>query len=122
GALESIIAGREWSGPFKSLTEFCSGVDLRLANKRVVESLIRVGALRELGHANQLQDALDRAMALGGQLQAERDSPQLGIFGSASPVPVDEELPNVTEAPARERLRWEKELLGLYLTEHPRGG
>ena len=121
GAIESIIAARESSGPFKSLTDFCSRVDLRLANKRVLESLIRVGALRELGHANQLLDALDRAMALGGQLQAERDSPQLGIFGSAEPIAVDEELPNVTEAPSRERLRWEKELLGLYLTEHPMG-
>src|SRR5690606_10758572 len=58
GAIESIIAARE-GGPFTSFTDFCSRVDLRLANRRVLESLIRVGALSPFGHPAQLLLALD---------------------------------------------------------------
>jgi DNA polymerase-3 subunit alpha len=123
GAIESIIAAREQDGTFKSLTEFCSRVDLRLVNKRVVESLIRVGAFRGLGRTGQLLDALDRAMDAGGLIAQERTSPQLSIFGGSSDaeLPIDDHLLDIPEEPSRVRLRWEKELLGLYLSEHPMG-
>jgi DNA polymerase III subunit alpha len=123
GAIESIIAARDKDGPFKSLTEFCSRVDLRLVNKRVVESLIRVGAFRHVGRPGQLLDALDRAMDAGGLIAQERTSPQLSIFGGTaeSELPIDDHLLEVPEEPSRVRLRWEKELLGLYLSEHPMG-
>jgi hypothetical protein len=65
-----------------------------------------------------LEDAAER----GQQLQRERDSPQIGMFAEAiTPEASERPLPQVAEAPVRERLRWEKELLGLYLSEHPMG-
>ncbi len=122
GAIESIIAAREAEGEFKSLADFCARVDLRLANKRVMESLIKVGALCRFGHAAQLLEALDDAMAAGQAAQRDRTSGQTALFdlGSA-PEALDRPLPQVPEALSRERLRWEKELLGLYLSEHPLG-
>jgi DNA polymerase-3 subunit alpha len=120
GAIESIIAARQADGDFKSLADFCARVDLRLGNKRVLESLIKVGAMSRFGHAAQLLEALDDAMAAGQAAQRDRTSGQTALFdlGSA-PEALDRPLPQVPEALSRERLRWEKELLGLYLSEHP---
>ena len=120
GAIESIIAARQADGDFKSLADFCARVDLRLGNKRVLESLIKVGAMSRFGHAAQLLEALDDAMAAGQAAQRDRTTGQTALFdlGSA-PEALDRPLPQVPEALARERLRWEKELLGLYLSEHP---
>jgi DNA polymerase-3 subunit alpha len=122
GAIESIIAARDEGGEFRSLADFCSRVDLRLANKRVMESLVKVGAMSRFGHAAQLLEALDDAMATGQAAQRDRTSGQTSLFDLASsPESLDMPLPQVPEALSRERLRWEKELLGLYLSEHPLG-
>ncbi|MFL5681223.1 MAG: DNA polymerase III subunit alpha, partial [Chloroflexota bacterium] len=123
GAIESIIAARDAGGRFTSLTDFCSRVDLRLLNKRVLECLLRVGAFHELGRPGQLLDALDRAMDAGSFIQQERTSPQMSIFGGSAEAELstDDKLADVPEEPSRVRLRWEKELLGLYLSEHPMG-
>jgi DNA polymerase-3 subunit alpha len=121
GAIESIIAVRQ-EGDFHSLADFCGRVDLRLVNKRVMESLIKVGAMNRFGHPAQLLEALDDAMATGQAAQRDRTSGQTSLFdmGSAADT-LERPLPQVPEALSRERLRWEKELLGLYLSEHPLG-
>jgi len=122
GAIESIIAARQEGGEFRSLADFCSRVDLRLANKRVLESLIKVGAMSRFGHAAQLLAALDDALAAGGAAQRDRTTGQTALFDlGSSPEALEKPLPQVPEALSRERLRWEKELLGLYLSEHPLG-
>ena len=123
GAIESIIEAREAGGPFASLGDLCARIDLRLANKRVLESLIKVDALRSLGHPAQLLDGLDDAMAYGQAMARDRDSGQGSLFDMAGPDEgaLGRPLPVRTEAPPRERLRWEKELLGLYLSDHPLG-
>jgi DNA polymerase-3 subunit alpha len=122
GAIESIIAARSEGGPFRSLTDFCSRIDLRLANRKVLESLARVGALNAFGHPAQVIDGLEDAMDRGQQLRMERESPQIGMFAEAiTPEAIEVPLRAVPETPVRERLRWEKELLGLYLSEHPMG-
>jgi DNA polymerase-3 subunit alpha len=119
GAIESIIAARA-DGDFRSLTDFCSRVDLRLANKRVLESLIKVGAMSSLGHAAQLLAALDPAIASGQAVLRDRTSDQGSLFDlGSSPEALERPLPNVAEALPAERLAWEKQLLGLYLSEHP---
>jgi DNA polymerase-3 subunit alpha len=121
GAIESIIEARK-DGDFRSLADFCVRVDLRLANRRVLESLIKVGAMSRFGHPAQLLAALDTAMARGQAAQRERLSPQVSMFEiDASPEALEKPLPQVDEALPRERLGWEKELLGLYLSEHPLG-
>ena len=121
-AIESIILARE-TGPFRSLADLCQRVDLRLVNKRVLESLVKVGALSELGHPAQLLLALDDAIAYGQAQQRDRVSGQVSLFDSlgAEEVVLERPLPTATPASSRERLRWEKELIGLYLSDHPLG-
>ena len=122
GAIESIIAAREAEGPFRSFADFCNRIDLRLVNKRVLELLIKVGALNALGHPAQLLLALDDVLAAAQADQRERASGQISFFDlAAEPSSLEAALPAATEVPVRERLRWEKELLGLYLSDHPLG-
>ena len=122
GAIESIIAAREADGRFRSFADFCNRIDLRLVNKRVLESLIKVGALNTLGHPAQLLLALDDVLAAAQADQRERASGQISFFDlAAEPSSLEAPLPAATEVPVRERLRWEKELLGLYLSDHPLG-
>ncbi len=123
GAIQSIIDAREADGEFRSLTDLCSRVDVRLANRKVLESLIRVGALNEFGHPAQLLLGLDDALAAGQAAQRDRVSGQTSLFdmGSDDGTVLDRPLPVTPETPVRERLRWEKELMGLYLSDHPMG-
>ena len=122
GAIESIILARE-TGPFRSLADLCQRVDLRLVNKRVLESLVKVGGLSALGHPAQLLLALDDAIAYGQAQQRDRVSGQVSLFDSlgTDEVVLERPLPHATPAGSRERLRWEKELIGLYLSDHPLG-
>ncbi len=121
-AIESVLAARQKLGRFDSLVEFCENVDLRLLNKRVLESLIKAGAFDSLGaRRSQLVAALDRAMDLGQNRQRESSSGQHGLFlggGEAAPQP-SMALPDVPEWPEAERLGGEKEVLGFYVTGHP---
>jgi len=121
GAIESIVAARAEAGPFRSLADFCARIDLRLVNRRVLESLVKVGALNALGHPAQLIDALDDALAAGQAVQRDRLTGQVSLFDSTPDSTTLERplRPDIPLAPARERLRWEKELLGLYLSDHP---
>ncbi len=123
GAIESIIAARDAGGPFRSLADFCGRVDLRLANRKVLETLARVGALNALGHPAQVIAGLDNAVATGQAVQHDRISGQTSLFdmGGSDAATLERPLPATPETPVRERLRWEKELLGLYLSEHPMG-
>jgi DNA polymerase-3 subunit alpha len=123
GAIESIIEARKADGPFRSLTDFCTRIDLRLANRKVLESLAKVGALSAFGHPAQILEGLDDAMAAGQATQRDRATGQTSLFDVdvAEASVLERPLPQVAEAPVRERLRWEKELLGLYLSEHPMG-
>ncbi len=87
GAIASIIAGRS-AAPYRSLVELCDRIDLRLCNKRVIESLIDAGACDSLGgHRAQLVAALDHAFSEAQVRQQERTSGQHGLFGEATPVP-----------------------------------
>ena len=123
GAIESIIAAREAGGPFRSLTDFCTRIDLRLANRKVLEALAKVGALKAFGHPAQILLGLEDAVAAAQATQRDRISGQTSLFdlGAADAGAFERPLPAATEVPVRERLRWEKELLGLYLSEHPMG-
>jgi DNA polymerase-3 subunit alpha len=123
GAIESIIAARAADGEFRSLTDFCTRIDLRLANRKVLEALIKVGALNAFGHPAQLLLGLDDAINAAQATQRDRISGQTSLFdlGAAEASSLERPLPPASEVPTRERLRWEKELLGLYLSEHPMG-
>ena len=80
GAIESIIAAREEGGPFRSLTDFCTRIDLRLCNRKVLESLVKVGALDAFGHPAQILLGLDDAMAAAQATQRDRITGQTSLF------------------------------------------
>lgn len=123
-AIENILAVRQ-PQPFADLWEFCRRVDPRRVNRRVIEALIRAGALDQLGgHRAALFNQLPVALKLAEQAQASASSGQNDLFGmgdeetdtSPDPQIAAEEWPEWDED---ERLRGEKETLGLYLTGHP---
>ncbi|HXG45819.1 MAG TPA: DNA polymerase III subunit alpha [Gemmatimonadales bacterium] len=121
GAIESIIAARA-AGRFTSLADFVQRVDLRLCNKRVLESLIAAGALDSLaGHRAQLAAALDEVLREAQVLQQEREAGQASLFGDAAPAsrPRGDTLPDVPPWSEAERLAREKEVLGFFISGHP---
>jgi DNA polymerase-3 subunit alpha len=121
GAVEGIIEARRSGGRYRSLDDFCGRIDLQRCNKRVLESLIKCGALDAFGpRAVQLKH-LDLALATAQREQRDRESGQVGLFDSVGLADeiVAQPLPSGPEAPRRELLGWEKELLGIYLSEHP---
>ncbi|MCY3748663.1 MAG: DNA polymerase III subunit alpha [Chloroflexi bacterium] len=121
-AVEAIATARQEGGPFNSLADACERVDLRRAPKRAWESLIKVGALDELGERQALLEALEPAMKRGQRSQTDRAAGQTTMFGIGLLPESTEpafELPDVSAAAESERRRWEKELLGLYVTPSP---
>ena len=121
-AIESIVAARKELGRFSSIFEFCGKVDLRLLNKRVLESLIKSGAMDSLGRRSQLMHVLDRAIERAQKAQRDAESGQHGLFGvfhEESASAPKEELPNIPDWDEHQRLAAEKEILGFFITGHP---
>ncbi|MGE0082982.1 MAG: DNA polymerase III subunit alpha [Desulfococcaceae bacterium] len=124
GAIESIMEARAEGGRFNTIFDFCERVDLRRVNKRVMEALIRCGAMDTLaGNRAQKMAVLEHALEYGQRMRKEKDSPQFGLFGmGAAPVPAAAPtLPDLTEWDDKEKLNLEKESLGFYITGHPLG-
>ncbi|MCG7992718.1 MAG: DNA polymerase III subunit alpha [Candidatus Thiodiazotropha lotti] len=124
-AIESVIQERESHGVFEDIFEFCRRIDLRKVNRRVLESLIRAGALDGLG-ANRatLMLQLPLALKLAEQHHAMEAVGQNDLFGMGEPQPAEashtQVIPkDVEEWEEEQRLQGEKETLGLYLTGHP---
>ena len=120
-AIESIIEERGESGHFVDLFDFCRRVDLKKANRRVLEALIRSGALDGLGASRAtMMVSLSSAMQAAEQLSRDKSSGQNDLFGEALPVLQAEfQLQQAPEWSESDRLSGEKETLGLYLTGHP---
>ena len=124
GAVESIVKTRAKNGKFETLYQFCETVDMQAVNRRVIESLIRCGAMDELkGTRSQKMGILDAAIETGLRASRDRNSGQSGLFGdlfSGGEEKHDEgELPKVPDWDAAQKLSGEKELLGFYVTGHP---
>ena len=123
-AIESIIKARaEADGRFKSFWEFCEKVDLRVMNKRVIESLIKAGALDALGKRGPLIAAVDKAMERAQKAQKDAAQGQTGLFGLFEEAPAHarsgDDLPRVADWEESERLANEKEVLGFFVSGHP---
>jgi DNA polymerase III subunit alpha len=121
--VRGILAARETLGKFTNFFEFCESVDSRLMNKRVLESLVRAGALDGLGvHRAQMMAVIDRALERAQKLQRARESGQHGLFGgghAAAVAPPPEVLPEVDEWPEHELLAAEYSTLGFFISGHP---
>jgi DNA polymerase-3 subunit alpha len=121
--VKGILQARESLGRFTTLFEFCESVDARLLNKRVIESLVRSGAVDGLGaHRAQMMAIIDRAMDRSQKLQRAKESGQHGLFGggSSSSAPSQPDvLPDVEEWAEHELLAAEYSTLGFYISGHP---
>ncbi len=121
-AIDSIVAGRKKLGRYRSIYEFCEKVDLRLLNKRVLESLIKSGAMDSFGRRAQLMAVLDKSIEHAQKQQRDAESGQHGLFGvfQQDESPSDnEKLPNTPDWDEHTRLAAEKEILGFFITGHP---
>jgi DNA polymerase-3 subunit alpha len=124
-AIDSIMKARaEAGGRFKSLWEFCEKVDLRVMNKRVLESLIKAGALDSLGKRGPLMAAVDKAMERAQKAQRDVAQGQSGLFGLFDEGPKagrdsSEDLPKAADWEESERLANEKDVLGFFVSGHP---
>src|SRR5262249_12324158 len=121
-AIEAITTARKEVGRFTSIFEFCEKVDLRLMNKRVLESFIKAGAMDEFGNRHQLMNVLDKAIERAQKAQRDAELGQHGLFGVFQDEQLNgnaDKLPNVPEWEEHERLANEKEVLGFFITGHP---
>ncbi|MDX2121390.1 MAG: DNA polymerase III subunit alpha [Gemmatimonadota bacterium] len=122
GAIESMIAARR-AQPFTTLQDFARRVDLRLCNKRVLESLIAAGAMDGLGgHRAQLTHALDEVLREAQLLQQEQEAGQSSLFGDgpeSTPRPAPTGLAEIPAWSEQERLAKEKEVIGFFISGHP---
>ncbi len=118
GPVDLILEARK-AGPFNSLNDFIQRVDLRTVGKRALESLIKVGALDNFGHRAALLEALDQILSVSASHFKALQSGQMSFFGAFSEVVDEIVLPFVSSLDTREQLEWERELLGLYVSDHP---
>ncbi|WP_163923993.1 DNA polymerase III subunit alpha [Photobacterium sp. Alg240-V54] len=122
GPIENIISAREKDGHFKDLFDFCARIDTKKVNKRVLEKLIKSGALDRLGpNRAAMLATLDDAIKAASQYHQAEAFGQADMFGvlTAAPEEVEHAYANIPEAPESVWLEGERETLGLYLTGHP---
>jgi DNA polymerase III subunit alpha len=122
-AIESIVSARKELGRFSSIFEFCEKIDLRMLNRRVLESLIKAGAMDDFGYRAQLMAVLDKAMEQAQKSQRDAEMGQHGLFGVFQEEDHKngnlQKLPTVPEWEEHQRLSSEKEVLGFFITGHP---
>jgi DNA polymerase-3 subunit alpha len=120
-AIELIVAEREADGPYQSLLDLCQRVDLHEVNKRVLEALAKCGAMDSLGERAQLLASLDRIVDRAQQVQREKASGQFSLFSQEfAEAEIEVGLVRgVVSADEHQRLQWERDYLGIYLSDHP---
>jgi len=122
GAIEPLVTEREGGGEFKSIEDLCRRADMRSVNRRVWESLIKAGALDCLGDRGTLLGNITRIMPLAQREQRLRETGQSTMFdlwGKTMPTPMPSLNLQPAEISIKEKLAWERELTGVYLSEHP---
>jgi DNA polymerase-3 subunit alpha len=118
--VQAILEARAGAGRFKSLYDFCERVDLSGLNRRMIENLVKAGAMDSFGARSQVTAALDAAIEAGQRAWRDRESGQTGLFAAmAAEAEVEPALPNLPEWPLKQKLAGEKEVLGFYVTGHP---
>ncbi|OGN97537.1 MAG: DNA polymerase III subunit alpha [Chloroflexi bacterium RBG_13_50_21] len=118
--LEARSSGESATQPFTDINDFVRRVDLRQVGKRSLECLIRVGALDHFGTRGAMLSVLDQILSINASHFRASDLGQISMFGAASGISDEVLLPrDMLETNRREILEWERELLGLYVSDHP---
>jgi len=119
--VEAILQERKERGPYTSIEDFISRVSCKTLNKKSLESLIKAGALDKFGERNQLLKNVEKILDWGREIQKTKTTRQRGLFDNFSSSSYLSKIPLSPVPPASEteKLTWEKELLGLYVTGHP---
>lgn len=118
--VDAIIAARKSGGSFRSIADFAERVQHKDLNKKSMEALVKCGALDALGERKQLLENLDLLLEYNRESQKAARGGQESLFAAAPHIHIASlRLRAAEPAAKRERLQWEKELLGLYITEHP---
>ncbi len=122
-AVKCIIYSKESGTPYTSFADFCQRVDTRVVNRRVLENLIKSGALDSLGHhRSQMMAAIDAGLGLAQLAQQDRQNGQrslLDFWGEDVKKTLSLDMPNISEYASGDLLAMEKEALGLYVSGHP---
>lgn len=119
-AVEQLLAERHRNGLYSSILDFCKRVDSRVVNKRLLESLIRCGAMDSFKeNRNQLLAMYEGAQSLGQRLQKEEARGAMSLFGDEPSVAETIEVPKLDDLTMDEKLRDEKEYTGFYISGHP---
>ncbi|MGK7923429.1 MAG: OB-fold nucleic acid binding domain-containing protein, partial [Trichodesmium sp.] len=124
GAIEAILEARKEGGKFQSLADLCDRVNLNALNSRTLESLIKCGAFDKIEpNRHQLIKDLEGVMKWAQDRNKDRDIGQLNLFDVAeTTMPAFDSAPKsspVSDFPAKEKLQYEKEILGFYVSDHP---
>jgi DNA polymerase-3 subunit alpha len=120
GAVNEILVQRERGGAFASLDDLAARVDLRRVGKRALESLVKVGALDGLGDRVAVLDSLDCILSVSATQARAKEAGQFSLFSVSPDCPMETiTLAAGKSVPRRTMLAWEKELLGLYVSDHP---
>ena len=123
GAVDEILNVRE-TDPFKSMEDFLSRVNSRLVNKKTLESLIKSGAFDKFGDRNRFLENIDRLLNYSLRLSKQKQTGQIDLFGDQAldDRPTSQKLildNSIEPATQRQKLAWERELIGIYISEHP---
>jgi DNA polymerase-3 subunit alpha len=121
GIVETIVEERKKAGPYTSIENFISRISSRDLNKKSLESLIKAGAFDTIAERNQLLFNLEKLLDSSREIQKSKINGQQGLFGA---MEINSRITLEPTAPAteKERLAWEKELLGLFISSHPLNG
>jgi DNA polymerase-3 subunit alpha len=114
-----VVNARAKGGPFRDLNDFARRVDLRPVGKRALECLIKVGAMDQFGLRAAMLEGLDQIVSVSASHFRAEQAGQMSLFGTHTGVTESILLPLVPEADRREKLNWERELIGMYISEHP---
>lgn len=121
GAVDEILRARDL-GTFETLEDIFSRVNPRIVNRKALESLVKSGALDRFGDRSDLVENIDNLLGFASRIQKERNASQIGLFADDTMEQMAPKInleANSVKYNKQEQLKWERELLGLYLSEHP---
>ncbi len=120
--IDAVVEERKNNGPFKSIGDFIHRVKSKDLNKKSMEALIKAGAFDEFAERNQLLSNLEKMLEIARENNKNKNTNQMGLFASVTTSTNEIKLEPAKAATNFEKLGWEKELLGLYVSSHPLNG